>query len=71
MFLKIYGVWKFGNHYVISIQMDLKHSIIKLWKSANEIERELNYSHVSICNCCNGKYKTAYGYKWKYKKETA
>ncbi|HIJ15705.1 MAG TPA: hypothetical protein HA277_04805 [Methanosphaera sp.] len=53
------------------IQMNLNHSVIKIWRSTNEIERELNYNHVSIVNCCNGKYKTAYGYIWKYKKETA
>lgn len=32
-----------------------------------QVERELGFKHSSIFKCCNGKYKQAYGFKWKYK----
>ena len=31
--------------------------------------RENNYSHGFISGCINGKYKSAYGYEWKFEKE--
>ena len=49
------------------IQYDMNDNLIKLWKSTMQIERCLNYKNQSISNCCKGKQKTAYGYKWKYK----
>ena len=42
---------------------------IKEWESVKEIGETLNFSKSSIINCCNGKRKTAYNYKWKYKNE--
>ena len=39
---------------------------IKSWNSGTEIKRTLGYSNGNICNCCRGKQKTAYGYKWQY-----
>lgn len=49
------------------IQFDLQENIIKEWTSVSEIERVLNFNHSSICNCCNKKYKQAYGFIWRYK----
>lgn len=51
------------------IQYDLQGTYIKEWDSLNEIERILGFSHSLICNYCNGKRKTAYGFIWRYKKE--
>ena len=40
---------------------------VKEWKSTHDIERNLGYDHSLISACCRGKYKSAYGYVWKYK----
>ena len=49
------------------IQMSLDGEFIKEWKSGTVIQRELGYSKSNICNCCKGKLKHIYGYKWRYK----
>ena len=46
-------------------QYSIDGKLIKIWPSRMEIERQLGYSNVAICYCCNGKSKTAYGYVWK------
>ena len=38
----------------------------KIYSSTNEVERQLGFAHQYISQCCNGKYKQAYGYTWKY-----
>jgi hypothetical protein len=50
------------------VQLDLNENIIKIWGSINDVKRELGYNSVGIIGCCKNKkkYKTAYGYKWKY-----
>ena len=48
-------------------QYDLDGNFIKQWDSLNEAARFLNKkSSGPISNCCSGKIKTAYGYKWEY-----
>ena len=48
-------------------QYDLDGNFIKQWNSLNEAASFLNKtSSGAISNCCSGKNKTAYGYKWKY-----
>lgn len=49
------------------LQYDLQGNFIKEWPSIMEIERQLGFDQGYISNCCNGKYKTAYGYIWKFK----
>ena len=49
------------------LQYDLEGNLIKEWPSVNEIERTLGFRTGNICSCCNGCYKQAYGYIWKYK----
>lgn len=44
---------------------------IKEWPSTMEIERINGFRHNNISSCCNGKYKQAYGYMWKYKEKDA
>ena len=48
------------------LQLDKNGNFIKLWESIMSIERETGFFQGSISNCCKGKYKTSYGYKWKY-----
>ena len=47
-------------------QYDKDNNLIKIWKSATEVKRELGYSNSSIAKCCRGELKQAYGYKWSY-----
>lgn len=44
------------------------NEIIAEFNSPTDAERNTNISKVTICNVCNGKGKTAGGFKWKYKK---
>ena len=48
------------------LQFTKSGEFIREWPSAMEASRQLGISNVSICNCCNGKYKSAGGYVWKY-----
>lgn len=49
------------------LQFDLQGNFIQEWCSASEIQLVLNYKQTYISACCLGKYKTAYGYIWKFK----
>lgn len=54
------------------LQYSLEGRFIKEWNSLSEIGKELKVKNISnISSCCLGRYgyKTAYGYKWKYKKK--
>lgn len=48
------------------IQYTLAGKPIALFPSVMEIERRLGFSNGNIAKCCNGKYKTAYKYIWRY-----
>lgn len=48
-------------------QFSLDGVLIKEWPSAMEIQRKTDYKQAAISDCCNGKCKTMYGYKWSYK----
>ena len=50
------------------IQYDLDGNIIKIWDSLSQINRHKGFSVSGICQCCNNKIKTIYGFKWEYKK---
>ena len=47
-------------------QLSLDGTLVAIWPSAMEAERKNGFAHNNIWTCCNGKYKTAYGYKWEY-----
>lgn len=47
-------------------QYDMNDNFIKTWRSLREIESVLGYGHGNIAKCCEGAYKHAYGYHWKY-----
>ena len=49
------------------LQFDLQDNFIKEYPSTKQVERELGFAQAHICACCNGKQKTAYNFKWKYK----
>lgn len=50
------------------LQYDLEGNFIKEWNSATEAAHSINIKHsVCISRCCQGKNKTAHGYKWKFK----
>ena len=48
------------------------NEVIAEFPSAAEAIRQLGFQRNShISECCRGKYKTAYGYIWRYKEESA
>lgn len=49
------------------LQYDLDGNFIKEWSCARKIERELNFRHQSISQCCLKKKKTSRGFIWIYK----
>lgn len=52
------------------LQMDLDGKIIREFSSATEADKFLSKGRGHhIADACNGKRKTAYGYKWKYKEK--
>lgn len=53
------------------IQMDLDGNILREFSSGMEAEKlyKKNKRQNHISDVCNGKRKTAYGFKWKYKEE--
>lgn len=61
---------KNGNGSKPVLQYDLNGNFIKEWPSSKEIKRKLGFADSNVRNSCNGKYKTAYGFIWKYKKKT-
>ena len=46
------------------LQYTIEGEFIREWPSATDVGRE---AKVNICYCLKGRYKTAYGYIWKYK----
>ena len=55
------------HHRSISIvQLTLDGKFIKKWGGANEAARELKIHHGDITKCCQGKRKSAGGFKWMY-----
>ena len=49
------------------IQCDLEGNEIREWEGMGIMSRETGYDQGLISRVCNGKRKTAYGYKWKFK----
>ena len=49
------------------LQFTLDDILVKEYPSTHQVERETGFSQSCIFKCCKGKYKAAYGYKWKYK----
>ena len=49
------------------VQFSLEGEYLGEFQSATEIQQKYGYFKSSICCCCRGKYKSAYGYVWRYK----
>lgn len=47
-------------------QYDLDMNYLRTFKSISDASKEVNGATGNISKCCLGKYKTAYGYIWKY-----
>lgn len=47
-------------------QIDDCGNVIKQWEDPRTIVREMGYNQWSITQCCDGKRKTAYGFRWQY-----
>ena len=47
-------------------QLTLDGELVKAWESSMQINRETGYSPGNIINCCKGKIRSAYGYRWEY-----
>lgn len=47
-------------------QLNLDGELVKQWESSMQIQRELGYSTGYIIDCCKGKYKQAYNFRWEY-----
>ena len=47
-------------------QFDFDGNFIKDFISISEASRQVHISFSCICECCQGKRKTAKGYRWKY-----
>lgn len=53
------------------LQYDKSGNFVREWPSTQEVERQNGWDHAHISDCCLGKYKTAYGYVWRYKEMQA
>ena len=51
-------------------QYDIKGNLIRTWRSSWQIRKTLHFSSTSIDRCLIGKQENAYGYIWRYLKET-
>ena len=50
-------------------QLDADGNVVAEYPSTIEAERVTGTSRYQIRMCCNGKYKTAGGYRWKFKEQ--
>lgn len=51
------------------IQYTLDGKYIKEWDSLTDIQNELGFCRRNISKCCEGKYKQANNFIWKFKKD--
>lgn len=49
------------------IQCDMNGNEIREWFGMGEVSRQTGFDQGLISRVCNGKGKSAYGYKWKFK----
>lgn len=48
------------------IQSELDGTVVSIHDNVSAIARAFGYNCTSIWECCTGKRKTAYGYKWQF-----
>lgn len=56
---------------VLINQLTLDGELIETWDSYLTLNKKFNYKGTSIKECCSGKRKTAYGYKWEFADKNA
>lgn len=49
-------------------QYSLNGEFIKEYSSIKEIVEQTGFDRTTVIDCCNGKYKTAFGFQWRYEK---
>ena len=47
-------------------QIDSEGSVVRVWCGTPEIKKHKLYNPSNILQCCVGKRKTAYGFKWRF-----
>lgn len=58
---------RISKHYYRKInQLELSGEFVKQWDNQRQIYNETGFFPDSIRKCCEGKRKTAHGYKWEY-----
>ena len=57
------------KHFKKVIQLDLNDNVLNVFESIKQAERETGVFATSISACCNGKRKSAGGFKWRKKNE--
>jgi hypothetical protein len=60
---------KKGKDHPLSIpvvQLTLDNIIVGVYAGVNEAARQTGGNQSAISNCCNGRSKTALGYKWQF-----
>ena len=62
---KHYGKHSHRNLYKI-VQLTKSGELVNVWDYAIDARHAHGYSTTSIWECCEGKRKTAYGYKWQF-----
>lgn len=48
------------------VQIDVLGNVVKRWKDSRTITNSTGMSQWSITQCCDGKRRTAYGFRWQY-----
>lgn len=48
------------------LQFTKSGEFIREWPSLSKVSRQLKINCGNICSCCNGKYKSAGGFIWRY-----
>jgi hypothetical protein len=48
-------------------QYTKKGQLIRIWNSQTEASEATGIDKVSISQCCNGRIKTAGGYRWSFR----
>lgn len=51
------------------LQLEKDGSLVRIWPSVREVERQLGYKNSNIAACCRGRYHSIYGFKWCYAKQ--
>lgn len=59
------SVFKIVNRQVA--QLTRKGELVKIWDSQKEASEVTGICQQNISKCCNGKLKTAGGYRWSFR----